>query len=111
MHSYKIKYKSPVLSQTLYLYNMIIIQLPWCNMTTTHNSIKDILAKIPADLDYLKQDIKEHIEIIIADTAHKTKLVTTEEFVVQKQVLAKTKIKIAELEHKIAELEQQITKQ
>lgn len=76
-------------------------------MTTTQNPIKDILAKIPADLEYLKQDLKEHIEIMIADAAHKTKLVTNEEFEVQKQVLAKTKIKIAELEKQIATLEQQ----
>lgn len=77
-------------------------------MTTTQNSIKDILAKIPADLEYLKQDLKEHIEIMIADTAHKAKLVTNEEFEAQKQVLAKTKLKIAELEQQIAALEQQV---
>tara|TARA_B110000459_G_C16623515_1_gene503356 strand:- start:5592 stop:5834 length:243 start_codon:yes stop_codon:yes gene_type:complete len=80
-------------------------------MTTTHNSIKDLLAKIPADLDYLKQDIKEHLEIIIAETAHKANLVTNEEFAVQKQVLAKTKMKIAALEQKITALEKQIPQQ
>lgn len=78
-------------------------------MTTTNNSIADILAKIPADLEYLKEDLKDHMKLMIADAAHKTNLVTNEEFEVQKQLLAKTRLKITELEEKIATLEKQNT--
>ena len=69
------------------------------------DKLKELLDKIPGDLGYLKQDLEKHIKFFISDTISKANLVTDEEFLVQKQVLAKTRAKLTELEDKIKQIE------
>ena len=65
------------------------------------DTLREILEKIPADLGHLKQDLEKHIKLLISDTISKAHLVTDEEFLVQKQVLAKTRAKLTQLEDKV----------
>ena len=75
------------------------------------DTLREILDKIPADLGHLKQDLEKHIKLLISDTISKAHLVTDEEFffefLVQKQVLAKTRAKLTQLEDKVKKIETQ----
>ena len=61
--------------------------------------MKDILARGPA------ADLEENLRALLASAFGRLDLVTREEFDVQREVLARTRARLQELEAKLAELE------
>jgi BMFP domain-containing protein YqiC len=61
--------------------------------------LKDILARSPA------ADLEKNVRALLASGFSRLDLVTREEFDVQREVLARTRAKLQELEAKLAELE------
>lgn len=61
--------------------------------------MREILARSPA------ADLEKNLRALIASAFSRLDLVTREEFDVQREVLARTRAKLEELEAKIAELE------
>jgi BMFP domain-containing protein YqiC len=61
--------------------------------------MREILARSPA------ADLEKNLRTLIASAFSRLDLVTREEFDVQREVLARTRAKLQELEAKIAELE------
>ena len=61
--------------------------------------LKDILARSPA------ADLEKNLRALLASGLSRLDLVTREEFDVQREVLARTRAKLQELEAKLAELE------
>jgi BMFP domain-containing protein YqiC len=61
--------------------------------------MKDILARGPA------ADLEKNLRALLAAAFGRLDLVTREEFDVQREVLARTRTKLQELEAKLAELE------
>ncbi len=70
--------------------------------------VEDIVNKvekfIPDDLKTMRQDFSKNMKSILTATLQKADLVTSEEFEVQKAVLAKTRAKLEALEKQIDEL-------
>jgi len=61
--------------------------------------LKDILARGPA------ADLEKNLRALLASAFSRLDLVTREEFDVQREVLARTRARLEELEAKLAELE------
>jgi len=61
--------------------------------------MKDILARGPA------ADLEKNLRALLASAFGRLDLVTREEFDVQREVLARTRARLEELEAKLAELE------
>jgi BMFP domain-containing protein YqiC len=61
--------------------------------------MREILARSPA------ADLEKNLRALIASAFSRLDLVTREEFDVQREVLARTRAKLQELEEKLAELE------
>ena len=61
--------------------------------------MRDILARSPA------ADLEKNLRALLASTFSRLDLVTREEFDVQREVLARTRAKLAELEAKLQALE------
>lgn len=61
--------------------------------------MKDILAHSPA------RDLEKNLRALLSSTFSRLDLVSREEFDVQREVLARTRAKLTELEGKFAELE------
>ena len=61
--------------------------------------MKDILARGPA------ADLEKNLRALLASALGRLDLVTREEFDVQREVLARTRARLEELEAKLAELE------
>lgn len=61
--------------------------------------MREILARSPA------ADLEKNLRALIASAFSRLDLVTREEFDVQREVLARTRAKLQELEAKLAELE------
>ena len=61
--------------------------------------MKEILARSPA------ADIEKNLRVLMQSAFSRLDLVTREEFDVQREVLVRTRAKLAELEAKLAELE------
>ena len=61
--------------------------------------MREILARSPA------ADLEKNLRALIASAFSRLELVTREEFDVQREVLARTRAKLQELEAKLAELE------
>jgi len=61
--------------------------------------MKDILARGPA------ADLEKNLRALLASAFSRLDLVTREEFDVQREVLARTRARLQELEAKLAELE------
>jgi len=62
--------------------------------------MKEILARGPA------ADLEKNLRALLASAFSRLDLVTREEFDVQREVLARTRARLEELEAKLAELEQ-----
>ena len=74
-------------------------------MINLSDIIDDIMAIVPADLEYLKKDFSEHLKVTLENKLNDMKIVTQEEFDIQKKVLLKTREKLDRLEKIIQELE------
>ena len=74
-------------------------------MVNLSDIIDDIMAIVPADLEYLKKDFSEHLKVTLENKLNDMKIVTQEEFDIQKKVLLKTRKKLDKLEKIIQELE------
>lgn len=74
-------------------------------MSAMQDAIQKIVEAIPADVQYLKEDLSEHTRQVLEDMLRRMDLVSYQEFTVQKQVLAKTRAKLAALEKQVAILE------
>ena len=61
--------------------------------------MKEVLARSPA------ADLEKNLRALLASAFSRLDLVTREEFDVQREVLARTRAKLQELEAKLAELE------
>lgn len=67
---------------------------------------KRLTAALPPGINVLKKDVQNNMRTVLHSAFSKMDLVTREEFEVQKQVLARTRAKVEELEKKLTELEQ-----
>mgnify|MGYP001220755423 FL=1 len=63
--------------------------------------IESIVSLLPKNGNSVKEDLKDNIKILLNDYLKKIDVVTREEFDIQKEVLAKTRKKLDELEGKL----------
>jgi BMFP domain-containing protein YqiC len=68
-----------------------------------------LIAAIPTGLAGVKHDLDNAFRGIVQGGIEKMRLVSREEFDVQRAVLARTRAKLAALEARVAELEQQLS--
>ena len=66
--------------------------------------MKEVLAQSPA------RDLEKNLRALLTGAFSRLELVTREEFDVQREVLARTRAKLEELEAQVAELEKQMTR-
>jgi len=66
--------------------------------------MKEVLAQSPA------KDLEKNLRALLTGAFSRLDLVTREEFDVQREVLARTRAKLEELEARVAELERDVTK-
>ncbi len=66
--------------------------------------MKEVLAQSPA------KDLEKNLRALLTGAFSRLELVTREEFDVQREVLARTRAKVEELEARVAELEKQVTR-
>ncbi|QJY40934.1 accessory factor UbiK family protein [Vibrio cholerae] len=66
---------------------------------------KQIHEAMPQPVKELGADVEQKVRLVIQDQLNKLDVVSREEFVVQTQVLLRTRQKLTELEQKMAELE------
>jgi BMFP domain-containing protein YqiC len=66
--------------------------------------MKEVLAQSPA------RDLERNLRALLTGAFSRLELVTREEFDVQREVLARTRAKLEELETQVAELEKQMTR-
>jgi BMFP domain-containing protein YqiC len=80
------------------------------NTMLDHKIVDEISEKIskliPDNLQNMRADIKKNCHALLESSLAKFALVTREEFDVQKQVLAKTRAKLEQVEKQLAALEQ-----
>jgi BMFP domain-containing protein YqiC len=74
-------------------------------MLNLNDLVSKIIAKIPADLGYLKDDFTKHIKSVLEEKLQDMAVVTQEEFNIQKNVLMKTRKKLEQLEKVIAKMD------
>tara|TARA_B100000902_G_C26500134_1_gene523550 strand:- start:43 stop:267 length:225 start_codon:yes stop_codon:yes gene_type:complete len=60
--------------------------------------IESILGLLPKNSNEIKDDVKENIKILLNDYLKRIDVVTREEFDIQREVLAKTRKKLDDLE-------------
>ena len=63
---------------------------------------------IPDDLKNAKQDLEKNVRVAAQGVLQRLDLVTREEFDVQAKMLAKSQLRVKELEQRIQELERKI---
>jgi len=74
------------------------------------DSIADRIANsIPPGLNNLKDDMEKNVHALLQSALSKLDLVSREEFEVQKAVLAKTRVRLEELEKRVEELEKKVS--
>jgi ubiquinone biosynthesis accessory factor UbiK len=66
--------------------------------------MKEVLAQSPA------RDLEKNLRALLTGAFSRLELVTREEFDVQREVLARTRAKLEELEAQVADLERRATK-
>jgi BMFP domain-containing protein YqiC len=66
--------------------------------------MKEVLAQSPA------RDLEKNLRALLTGAFSRLELVTREEFDVQREVLARTRAKLEELEAQVADLEKRVTK-
>ena len=64
--------------------------------------IESIVSLLPKNGNEAKEDLKDNIKILLNDYLKKIDVVTREEFDIQKEVLAKARKKLDELESKLS---------
>mgnify|MGYP001301924033 FL=1 len=64
--------------------------------------IESIVSLLPKNGNSVKEDLKDNIKILLNDYLKKIDVVTREEFDIQKEVLAKARKKLDELESKLS---------
>jgi len=67
--------------------------------------IKQILDNLPSELTQIKQDLEKNLRLAVTASFARMDLVTREEFDIQTELLARTRVLLEEMEKKIAELE------
>ncbi len=73
------------------------------------DSIADRIASaIPPGLHHFKDDMEKNVHALLQSALSKLDLVSREEFEVQKAVLAKTRMRLEELEKRVDALEKQL---
>jgi len=75
---------------------------------TIDDFVSRLTESIPSGLQNVKEDLDKNFHAILQTTLAKLDLVSREEFDVQKAVLAKTRMKLEDLEKRVAELEKQV---
>lgn len=71
---------------------------------------QDFLKMLPEDLRVYRQDFMNNIRAALNGAFARMDLVTREEFDIQSELLAKTRLLVDELEKKIGEMEQHLPK-
>lgn len=71
---------------------------------------QDFLKMLPEDLRVYRQDLMNNLRAALNGAFARMDLVTREEFDIQSELLAKTRLLVDELEKKIGELEQHLPK-
>jgi BMFP domain-containing protein YqiC len=66
---------------------------------------RQILALLPAGSEQLREDLHKNVHAALASALQRMDLVTREEFDVQAQVLARTRIKLEALEEIVGKME------
>jgi len=79
------------------------------NDTKIDSLIKQILDNLPAELTLIKQDLEKNFRSAVTAGFAKMDLVTREEFDIQSELLARTRVLLEELEKKVTELEAALT--
>jgi len=64
-----------------------------------------LASAIPPGLNNLKDDLEKTFQAVLQGALGKLDLVTREEFEVQKMVLAKTRLKLEDIERRVSEME------
>ncbi len=70
---------------------------------------KQITNALPKGIVSLHQDVEKNLRVALESTLRRMNLVTREEFEVQSAVLARTRVKLEELEAQVAALERSVT--
>ena len=70
---------------------------------------KKISENLPSGVQEIQEDIEKHIRSAVQTGLAKLDLVTREEFDVQSEVLARTRMKLEALDAKIKSLEEQLS--
>jgi len=73
----------------------------------SRDPVAEMLAAIGRVLPRLPADIENNLKSAVSGTLSRLDLVTREEFDVQREVLARARARLAELEKRLADLEQQ----
>jgi len=81
------------------------------NTKTTQDLVKEFIASLPPGLKSLSQELQVHLSQCLQNFFNKMDLVTREEFDIQTQVLAKTRLQLTRLEKEIKELEEKLIQQ
>lgn len=75
------------------------------NDTKIDSLIKQILDNLPAELTLIKQDLEKNFRSAVTAGLANMDLVTREEFDIQSELLARTRVLLEEMEKKVTELE------
>ncbi|MBM2829827.1 MAG: putative cytoplasmic protein [Gammaproteobacteria bacterium] len=79
------------------------------NDTKIDSLIKQILDNLPAELTLIKQDLEKNFRSAVTIGLANMDLVTREEFDIQSELLARTRVLLEEMEKKVTELEAALT--
>lgn len=63
---------------------------------------------LPEDLRQTRQDIRKNLKAGLSSSLSRMDLVTREEFDVQSELLARSRVLLEELEHRVVELEERL---
>jgi len=72
------------------------------------NIVRQVMQSLPGGDSQLKQDLEKNLRAAMQGIFSRMDLVTREEFEVQREVLARSRAKLEQLEKQIAELEAQL---
>lgn len=72
--------------------------------------IHRISAGMPSGMKTLQADMEKNIRAAVRATLDKMDVVTREEFDIQREVLARTRVRLEQLEQQVAELEDSMDK-
>lgn len=67
--------------------------------------------RLPGSLTTARQELEEHLKVILRDALSRMDLLTRDEFDIQQTLLAKTRAKVDALEQQLRQLEAQLNSQ